>query len=750
MTINLGSIINLKYELEYKFKKQVYEQRNQAEEKAKVLTSLAFAELSSFFDKMHQFTLESELSGIDSDRSSVKSFVSTQFSMAAIKCSEIMSEIQAKNQAKINEYFSKKDEIEGKISALKNKITQRETTLSSLESKISNIETSVDSADTTRIDQLDSEIKAVQNDLEKTHTETVEDLMQQKAVSTDIKVAAAEVVKEETTKVTEAVKETNKQGTQPVDSQTVQLVFEFAKESKKVINDTSTTANIDDEKMNGIKNVDKETKNPAQLEFDFMKDEQPQAEKPAEPVAQTTPPANASETLLVDNADTKESNEKAQTAMDTLTTSVGIDSKQIDKAVEADAKTDAIVDTAKTVVDAVKTSPLTPTIVKTTIAAVEVVAGAVANTNKPDPVIPLTQEEQGKKNIEESVEKVKTVNEATSELTENVDKKIANVQGELTMVHSQLTDNKGDIDKETVNIPENANIVQPDANETSETKKTKIKEHSKNLKEVAQKQKEIIEVQKETIASLEKSAQKLIDSGSLDNLSDLDGEAKKNQELELEKLKETLEDSFSELDDLMKSIEKNLKNKTELNTTIDSGLLSKIDHIKKQSETKSEEIINLKKESINKDEKLNTKNSEIFFISSNIQSTDKLIENCKLIAENSDKIVVDKEMTGLYEKLSNILGENKVVLDRRGGSRRSQGDRRNEKEQLTAFGLTQNERKDLEQLKNNHSRKTSDRRDSSDRRQLDTNNILDKDDFNYFLKLKDNRTSLSNTSFSTF
>src|SRR3989339_995924 len=163
MTINLGSIVNLKYELECKFKQRVYEQTSQAEEKAKILTSLAFAELSTFFDKMHQFTLESELGELDTDRSTIKSFVSNQFALAAIKCSEVMSSIQAKQQAKLNEYFSKKDEIEGRIADLKSKITLRETTLTGLETRITNIETSVNTNDTTRINQLDNEIMSVQS-----------------------------------------------------------------------------------------------------------------------------------------------------------------------------------------------------------------------------------------------------------------------------------------------------------------------------------------------------------------------------------------------------------------------------------------------------------------------------------------------------------------------------------------------------------------------------------------------------------
>lgn len=509
MTTNISSIINLKYELEYKFKTKVYEQRSQAEERAKVLTSLVFTELGAFFEKMHQFSFEAELSRIDSDRSFFKSFIGTQFAFGAIRCSEIISNLQYAQDSKLSDYYSKKDEIEGKISELKSKIAAREATLTGLESQICDIETTVDTADESKINQLDDFIKVIENDLQQTQTAATNDLNEQRAVSNDIKIAAEST------------------------------------------------------------------------------------------------PTNATN----------------QTVTDTLTNDF-----------------------------------------HRNITTAEV-----------------------------------------SLLTETIE--------------TDNTNTSPTVDIETT--------TDENSNQTIEVKRDIIKETTQSLRESAQKQQEIIQVEKEAIASLEKSAQTLIDGSNI-NTSEAGYVV---EEPKISSLKNSLKAAYEALDELTTSITDAIKGKKKNDARIKDDIATTIDNMNTESKATSLEINNLIKESQKSDDLLMLKTSEVFLVSKEMHSVDKILENYKLIAENSNRIVVDKELTNVYEQLSNVLGKDKVVLDRRENSRRSQADRR-------AFGASETELKQLEEIQTRDKRLDSDRRATSDRRKLDTNSIYNIEELDYFINSK--------------
>ncbi|MEW5820116.1 MAG: hypothetical protein AB1782_07975 [Cyanobacteriota bacterium] len=756
MTFNISALLSLKSELEYKFKKKQYEETSRAEEKSKYLTSIAFAELASFFDKVHKFNLESEISMIESDRTFADGVISKEYSFAGIKFSELLATVKAKQQAKIDEFISKKDEIEAKINSIKSKISEREATLTKLENQIVNIEQSVtQGSGTQNIAIIDTQIKQLQSDLEKNHTNTVEDLIKQQEVSKDIKTVAAEVVKEETQKVAVVVKESKTDGNKNVDTETQQLVFEFAKESKKACDETATTANVDEQKLESIKTIETTTQptqtdqtNPQQLELPLNDQPAttpatttpatttPATTTPAATTPATTTPAATTETipnneLLKQDETQKKQNEATEKAVDKIAKEAGINTNDVNKAVEDDKQIKAQQAQNPTTETTPPAQPETPR----------------ATT----PAVATTVEEQNKQSIVESVEKVKKVNETTSEITENCDKKLANIQTELEKSHEKLKEAK---EKTETSTDQTTPVNQPGTPlipEQTQDKTIIMKEATENLKEAAQTQKEVLQAQKESVATLEESARKLIDEVALGNLapisSSVQGEAK--QSFTVEALKKMLEEAYKNLDTLMDSLTDAYSDKGSLKSISDTDLFEHVeDHEATSKNLIQADLKILKEQSRETENQLKKVKTEVFFITCEMNSVDKVLEKCKEIASNTKKIVVDKKLSDIYDKLSTELGKDKVVLDRRDTSndRRANEDRRTQNTQSSEakniFGASKDEINELEKTKLFQHDSNEDKRASTDRRSTDrrqNNFVFSFDELDKVLKINNNK-----------
>lgn len=771
MTLNLSTLINLRYELESKFKQKLYEETCKVEEKAKNLSTLAFTELYAFFDKLHAAALESDLASMEVDQSSFKAIIGKRFAEGSLMFSEMLLKIKAKQQTKIDEYMAKKVEIESKIANLKAKISEREVKLDQITVKISNIDSqSAKLEDPEKINELDAQIKSVQKDLEENHKQTINDIVTQKKVSEEVKSVAAEMVQQEVEKVKEVAQEASKNDTnanKPADQQTQQLVFEFAKESNEAIKETNTSAKIEDslvEKVEENQTQKPQEKDPNQLEFDFMKEpEQPaQAEQPTQPEqpvntqpaveqpaqpeqpAKTEPVAVAEneiisttqtgeEVKLEKNVEAeKQDKEKVNAGIATIAENLNVDKNEVSKVVEQVEQSNEV--------GIKQDQPQTP-------------AQPAAETT---PAIAATPEDTVKQKLQNSVETVKTVKETSSNITENVDKKLSALSGNLSESDQKLKQNQENIEtieKTTPAVQEavaDGNIAnQQEQQQTTEQKKEIITATTNNLKEVAQQQKEVINVQKEALAALEESAKKLIDDvaiGDVDVNQEDASEAGKKKAISIESLKELMDAAIEMLSDLMEDLFAAVQGKDKQSKITDESIQEDVVAMLSASTEQHTNISSLKKiNSITEDEIKKVK-TEVFFISGEMQSVDKILKNSKALAEKADKIVVDRQLADVFGQISAEFGEDKVVLDRREGDRREKADRRllNNNSQGNIFNSTIDQLNELNKIDTSEDsgdidrREKSDRRNSSDRRQISQISFLNINELDEALQLKNN------------
>jgi hypothetical protein len=668
----------LKQEYEYKFKAKIAEQRDKIDQKIKSETTSVFAELSAFFDSLQKYTLEADITEHEANKTFYSGFIGKQYAMIAIQFSQLLDKVQASQQAKISEIMGKKSEIESKISDLKQKITDREHKLTELEGKISSIESQASSNPNISAIQM-AEIKTIQGELEKTHSETIDSIVEQKNVSDDLKQVAVSVVKEKAEKLAETAKDAKNEETtskkEVVDDEAKQLVFEFMKESEETIKKSSESANIDENKLNEEKEVKTEeqkaaeNKVPEQLELPF-----------ADPVEDKT--VNNPDGLPA--TEEKPENQKAVK-----------DAEETSKTME---ETKKVLDINDTEMEQAAANPP---------AATPPANPAPANVD------PADKNENLKKEAKEAKETVTKVKEVTDGISENVDKKIEEMQTSVTESHTLLSESKEATDKSESSKATNPLDTQQEVIKTTGT-----------LKSVCEKQKETLESQKETVTALEESAKKLIDEmviGTESSNTQQTEQAEKKPILSLDTLAELLREAQELLEKVMEDLQKAFQRGEATQNISDDGIMqASLD--KKVSDSQNDMFKKLKMQTLNSEEQLKKVNNEVFFISGKLNSVDGILEDVKKVASETNKIIVDKNLPDVYKTLSSVIGEDKVILDRRGDSddRRAR-DRRDEGKYSQE--LRDNNEKTIQDkeaaVKTSTTTDTGDRRDTSDRRASD-------------------------------
>lgn len=819
MILNISTIVNLRYELECKFKKKLFEERARVEERTKNLSILAFAELYSFFEKLHMTSLESQLSEVEMNSASFESIITRRFAEGSLKFSELLCKIKGRQQSKIDEYLVKKSEIESKIASLKSKIASRENKLNEINVKITNIDSqSAKLEDPDTINQLDEQIKSVQKDLEEQHKQSISDIVDQKKVSEDVKSVAKEMVQDEVEKVKEVTEEAKNNETgakKPADQQTQQLVFEFAKETNEAIKENNTSAKIEDELVEEA-GIEKDSQPveapdaPVQLEFDFMNEaEQPEATKkednpelpvenkpeqlvenqpeeqqevlqpeqpdlpvvdepvvnqPEQPVAQPDVPENpvvhqpdeapkVEEAEIVSKTQTgeevvlekhteneKQDKEKVNSDIQAIAENLNVDQNEVNKVVEETAQNEEV-----GIVEDITSQP--------------VQEPAQPALPPETPVAEANSEDDVKQKLQESVDTVKTVKETSSEITENVDKKLSSLSDELSESNQKLKENKENIEKaetektqQQTNDPEQGinNQTGVEKENSTEKKKEMITETTNNLKEVALKQKEVIDVQKEALTALEESAKKLIDDVALGDVEEEEAtESGKKKAVSVSVLKNLIEEAVEMLSELMDDLFAAVQGKKKQSKVTDDSVMLDMSKFSNASSEEHTDISSLKKMTSQTEDELKKVKTEVFYISGEMKSVDKILKNAKELGSKADKIVVDRQLENVFDKLSSELGNDKVVLDRRQGDRRQQADRRLpvNSGQHNGFSSTLDQLKQLDDvelaknLSDSERREKSDRRDSSDRRQAQQVSFMNMDELDQIINYKNQNWS---------
>jgi hypothetical protein len=684
MTFNFSALWSLKSEYESKFRTKIQEQHDRLNSKIQSETLIAFAEIAAFFQGMSKSRMEGEISLLEFERDFENGFIANIQAENAIKFSELLDRVKSLQQAKISAFMSKKDLIEAKIAELKANIALREGKLSELEAKLIGLQSSTNT-DAAAVSQKINEIKVIQNELEKSHADSVDSMIGQKEIASEIKEVAVQVVKEKAEKVAESAKEAKNEETttrkEVVDQEAKQLVFEFAKETEETIKKSTETSNIDENKLQEAKEVKTETttnnvNNPQQLELPF---DLPAKDKPAE---ETTS----------GNQKTLEDAQETSKKIDETKQILQIDDKEMEESIKNKTPEETV-------------EPANP----------------VNN-----PVNQDDKNEKLKKDVLEAKETVSKVKEVTESINENVDKKIEEMQNNVSETQSLLSSSKESTDKADAT---NTGFVALNASMTEE----ELQKTTESLKMAHEKQKETLEQQKESIAALEESARKLIDDvvgiSNDENSSYITTETEEQKKVSLDKLKKLLEEARKMLDELIDSI-KNEREKEDStgNASAKAILKEAFDNI--ALENQNNNLNKMKLHSENSNNHLKKVNSEIFFISNKLNTTDDKLESFQKIASEAKKIVVDKSLPDTYNRLTSIFGEDKVVMDRRGqDDRRNTQDRRNREDTIVESVANTDEKRNL----------SSDRRDSSDRRQILPEFIFDMDKLELLSSTKDNR-----------
>lgn len=172
MTGNISSLVSLKHQFEYEFKKKLYWQQARIEEHAKCLTEIAFAEIFAYFSSMNASRFEAEFEQARNDRMSIGSMVSNWFTQASLDLSAQFIDVEALKKAKMLEFQAKKEEVEDKINLLKSSLLNKESSLISIEEQLKLLDEQTENIDDiSKLEEIENNVNSIQETIEKDQKE---------------------------------------------------------------------------------------------------------------------------------------------------------------------------------------------------------------------------------------------------------------------------------------------------------------------------------------------------------------------------------------------------------------------------------------------------------------------------------------------------------------------------------------------------------------------------------------------------